>query len=292
MKISGSMVVYNEADNIEMALLSTKDFCNEMIIVDDYSDDGTPNIIKKVCKREGIKYKLIYPKKEDRGKIYETRSLSLKNCTGDWILVVDGDFIFHTSGTNNIQNILKEIKGKENMNINLYFPMVFLYGDYWHTIIHRPIGIPHPYFIKNTNSLICKRDNRFFKYQSNTPIIKQQTSTMYGFHAGGVKTPRMLLYRRYWTEWRELNRFDLYPDCWDYVKSKVGDNIEEKSKIYFRDYMKSYIPYDSKRYCYYPAILKEKMNRNGNYKMLYENGKIVGRSDVGKVIDLPGKFTI
>ena len=290
MEICGCMVTYNEAENVEMAIESSKEICDRMVIVDDGSTDNTVELIKQSCEKHRLDYNLI--RRKYTGMIHDTRDLALKNCKGDWILVTDGDFIWHTSGRNNVKGLKSLAKKYNNQNVHLYFPLAFLYGDYWHTLTNRPIGYPHPYFIKNNKSLHCVKDKRFFRYTTKQPIIKKSSNTIYGFHAGGVKSARMLMYRRFWTPWREYEKFKKWPTAWDYVRYCVGDNIKLASCRYFRDYMKAFSKYDTTKHGYYPYILKQKMKRPNKCLRLLHNksGNIIGRSDIGRVDKLTGSF--
>lgn len=288
MEITACMVTYNEAENIEMAIESAMAICTRIVIVDDGSLDKTVSIAKKTCERLDIDNTIILLK--HTGKIYDTRSLALKRCKGDWILVTDGDFIWHTSGTNHVKGLPNLIRKRGSENLHVYSPLAYLYGDYWHTLKTTPVGYPHPYFIKNHSSLKCIRDQRFFKYSTKDPIKKLSTTKIFGFHAGGVKSAEMLLYRRFWTPWRELNNFKKYPTAWDYMKHNVGDNIALKSKRYFRDYMLAWMRFNSKKYSYYPKILKKRMKDKDCLKLIYNGKRIVGRNDIGDVSQLKGSF--
>lgn len=288
MEICACLVTYNEAENIEMAIESAKAICSRIVIVDDGSTDKTVEIATRTCER--LHFDNTITKLRHTGKIYDTRSVALKRCKGDWILVTDGDFIWHTSGTNHVKGMVNLIKKRSSENLHVYSPLAYLYGDYRHTLKSTPIGHPHPYFIKNDNSLKCIRDQRFFKYSTKEPIKKTSTTKIFGFHAGGVKSAEMLLYRRFWTPWRELANWKKFPTAWDYVKHNVGNDITRKSRLYFRDYMKAFAPFNSKKHCYYPKILKKKMQNKECLKLLYGGKRIVGRNDIGDVSKMNGSF--
>jgi len=88
MKISIIMPVYNEKNTIKEIIrrvnaVKLKDINKEIIIVDDYSSDGTREILK------GIKEKVILHDK-NRGKGAAIRT-GLKYATGDLVLIQDAD---------------------------------------------------------------------------------------------------------------------------------------------------------------------------------------------------------
>jgi tetratricopeptide (TPR) repeat protein len=83
MKLSLAMIVKNEADNLGRCLESAKGLADEMIVVDTGSTDRTIEIAKANGARVG---QFVWT-----GSFAEARNYSLSLCTGDWILVLDGD---------------------------------------------------------------------------------------------------------------------------------------------------------------------------------------------------------
>ena len=81
MKISASIIVYNEEDNIS-ELCQSIDFVDEIVIVDSDSTDKTPEIARrftaKVFNHEFRGYK-------DKHEFADAQT------TGDWILWIDAD---------------------------------------------------------------------------------------------------------------------------------------------------------------------------------------------------------
>ncbi|HRY52902.1 MAG TPA: glycosyltransferase family 2 protein [Candidatus Portnoybacteria bacterium] len=89
MKLSIIVPVYNEKSTVEQLLAKLEtldlDVAKEIIIVDDFSTDGTREIIKKY---EG-RHKIIYHEK-NRGKGRALRS-GFAEVSGDWVVVQDAD---------------------------------------------------------------------------------------------------------------------------------------------------------------------------------------------------------
>lgn len=83
-KVSANIIVKNEIKNIEKCINSIRPYCNEIVIVDTGSTDGTLEFLKE-CK--GIK---LYEKKWN-DHFADMRNYAKSKCTGDWILVIDGD---------------------------------------------------------------------------------------------------------------------------------------------------------------------------------------------------------
>jgi len=88
MKLSVIVPVYNEKQTIQKILSQIREqhIHKEIIIVDDFSDDGTREIIKKEINAET---KILYHCK-NKGKGHAVRT-GVKHATGDIILIQDAD---------------------------------------------------------------------------------------------------------------------------------------------------------------------------------------------------------
>ena len=86
MKISAMVLTKNEEKNIERCLKSL-DFCDEIIIVDDYSTDKTIEIINNV----GNKNLCSVHKRQLNNDFAQQRNFGLSKANNEWILFVDAD---------------------------------------------------------------------------------------------------------------------------------------------------------------------------------------------------------
>src|SRR3990167_4800317 len=84
MKISAVILTKNEEKNIQRALKSV-DFCDEIIIIDDYSTDNT---LKKL-KTQNSKVKIF--KRELNLDFSQQRNFGMGKCKNNWILFIDAD---------------------------------------------------------------------------------------------------------------------------------------------------------------------------------------------------------
>lgn len=94
MNISGVVLTKNNEDIIARCLKSIS-FCNEIIIIDDYSDDNTTKIVRKFNAK-------IY-KRHLNDNWAAQRNFGLTKTSGDWTLFVDSDEVVSKS-------LQKEIK--------------------------------------------------------------------------------------------------------------------------------------------------------------------------------------
>src|SRR3972149_11239736 len=80
--ISAVVITKNEEKNIERCIKSLL-WCSEIVVVDDYSDDKTVKLAKKL----GAK---VYQHSLDND-FSEQRNFGLLKAKGDWVLFVDAD---------------------------------------------------------------------------------------------------------------------------------------------------------------------------------------------------------
>src|SRR3989344_5266146 len=86
--LSAVVLTKNEERNIERCL-GGLDFCNEIIIVDDYSNDRTLEKIQKALKSKV--YKVFH--RELKGDFADQRNFGLSKTGADWVLFIDADEI-------------------------------------------------------------------------------------------------------------------------------------------------------------------------------------------------------
>jgi len=84
MKLTAVILTKNEEENIERCLKSV-DFCDEVIIVDDFSEDKTLAQIHKVHKV----YKVIQRRLD--GNFAEQRNFAMEKAKNEWVLFLDAD---------------------------------------------------------------------------------------------------------------------------------------------------------------------------------------------------------
>lgn len=117
MKLSIIMPVYQEKDTIRMIidLVKKADIGShekEIIVVDDYSTDGTREILKEVEKNEP-EIKFFY-KERNGGKGSAIRE-GFKHATGDYVIVQDADLEYDPA------DIIKLIRGLEELDADVIY---------------------------------------------------------------------------------------------------------------------------------------------------------------------------
>lgn len=93
--ISLCMVVRNEFEKIEKCILDIARFVDEIVAVDQSSEDGTWEVLKKYCHK--------CEQTENKGFCEPDRQLSLTLASGPWALVIDADEFLDAD----LKNLLK-----------------------------------------------------------------------------------------------------------------------------------------------------------------------------------------
>ncbi len=83
--LSGIVLVKNEEKNI-VDCLESIDFCDEIVVVDDYSEDRTVDLIKQL---KNPKITIVQRKLD--GDFAAQRNFALSKAKGDWVFFVDAD---------------------------------------------------------------------------------------------------------------------------------------------------------------------------------------------------------
>jgi glycosyltransferase involved in cell wall biosynthesis len=276
----------DEEEWIGLNLQSLKDFADEIVVVDS-STDRTPEIIEEVASEYNLNLRLIRYEVDGWVKTKEHAELSniaLRNTSFRWVVRWEGDFI----ASDSIMKIKEDIL---NSNPNIYhvisFPTVNLDGDIFHQNKGGELNIearPHTYsdalMYKDIRQYEVLRVPLWYK-PSYKYVLKGE---YFIFHMGTVKNARRLLFRYFWLKWRKTNDYNRFPRIEDYVgygiKKDWGvDNIEEAVRYYMNEILcKSLVPYDKSRFGEYPELLKKELE-NPRYKVIYKDGKIIGRND-------------
>ena len=98
MTLSVAIITFNEERIIGKTLSAISDLADEIIVVDSFSTDSTPDIIKKLNVR-------FY---QEKWQGYaKQKNLAISKCTGNWILVLDADEVITEDLKLEIKNLLQ-----------------------------------------------------------------------------------------------------------------------------------------------------------------------------------------
>ena len=240
------MCTWMEEKMVPLALESSKDFVSRYIIVD--KDGGTVPVIEACRDKWGLDME-IYVKPEM--SLRESRAFALTRIDEPWVLIQDGDEVFHTDGPNSI-NRLRRFMDKPN--IVLTAPKNRLINDFGHTDPKLPQLAYHKFLYQNNGTL------RIPSLEWDFPIMdgwKIYLPRPYIFNCI-IKSPKRNFLRTFWREWCQLTEeYIKYPNLEDYVREELGINVEFESAKWNEKNIKSLIIYDEERWGYYPEVIRK-----------------------------------
>ena len=82
-RISLNVVVFNEEARLEECLVDARDYVDEIVVVDQMSTDGTPEIAERLAD--------VFIRDVAHGHAEPSRELAAARSSGDWILILDAD---------------------------------------------------------------------------------------------------------------------------------------------------------------------------------------------------------
>ena len=115
----------NEAKNIADCIASVSDL-DEIIVIDDFSTDGTPNIAKKLGAQV-----FTHPLNEDWSN---QRNFGISKCTKDWIFIIDAD----ERAPKDLINKLISLSQKSQDNFSYRISRICKFKH--HSITHGPLS--------------------------------------------------------------------------------------------------------------------------------------------------------
>nr|WP_246141065.1 glycosyltransferase [Bacillus marasmi] len=144
-KICLCMIVKNESRIIERCLNSAKTIVDYISICDTGSTDGTPEIIKKWCKENGINGKVHFEPFKNFG-YNRTKAVSLAQETfsdSDYLLLLDADMILEVQPNFNKSSLEKDqyLTMQYNGKIKYWLTRLLKTSLPWHSV-----GVTHEYW--------------------------------------------------------------------------------------------------------------------------------------------------
>lgn len=122
-KLSLFIITYNEEKNLRLCLESASSICDEIIVVDSLSSDGT----KQIAESFNAKF---YTRKFDG--FAAQKSYALSKCSGEWALSLDADEFINAELAQAIKQTIesdnKEINGYNLLRINYFLGRCMKYS--------------------------------------------------------------------------------------------------------------------------------------------------------------------
>lgn len=121
-KLSVVIITRNEEKNIKECLESVK-WCDEIVVIDDYSEDKTAEIAKKL----GIE---VY-KRHLNNNFASQRNFGLEEAKGEWVLFVDADERISAELADEIKQVTQKTAYAKNCVNGFFIKRMDWFGEGW-----------------------------------------------------------------------------------------------------------------------------------------------------------------
>lgn len=282
MRISSSMICWNEAQTIDLALKSLVDFADEVVIVDTGSFDGTQRIAQETMEVLNLSGQI---KQARVTKLVDARMKSFLLCDGDWILMQDSNIVLSNALK---QEMLKHTNDSKDIGT---IRSLNLMGDYCHFFKNLPFMAGHRIFVKRKLAKWDKNVDRpkFIGtgklYEGRAVNLSRVRPAWRSFYRGepfdsryfkkgeknnGLKTNHM-------ARWQAM---DKYHSLVDFLVAEDGKSLRDVMCIapgwYLEQLQREATTLTREFRQGLPEVIVEEL-KNPRYKLIKDGDKIVGR---------------
>jgi glycosyltransferase involved in cell wall biosynthesis len=300
--ISAVVRVRGEEEWIEPCLLSIRHFADEILVLDNGASQGTHKALDRLQESLG---RLVRLERCPQLDLFQLSNLGLEGSRFRWVIRWDADFVAHTSGPGDIQNLRRYLLGLDPRRYHLvYVAAAEVAGDLFHQFPDRMIrfdGQAHTAsrwaryarVEGDLNRSVLAFPDRILREGSSLRIalealrvpkfyrILRWKQVAY-FHVNVKSAPHTLM-RHFWLEWLRQGDFRAFPSLESYARAQIRDrwgaqDPDEASRQFMAHYCKGLARFDADRCGPYPELLHPFLTRP-RYRVEYRDGGIFGRRE-------------
>ena len=292
MGISAVVAMKNEEYTLPFCLESLIGFADQVIVIDNGSEDKSLELAKKFKKKHGnsIEVTII----EMPGALLgDCREAGLNATKYQWHLRWDADMIAHTDGNFDMKILRKKVLSDPTPR-TIQLPRINITGDFFHARINEEWDEGEPILMWFNKDIHYREYGKFDTIKVPKYYKQFKEKTNYYFHIMGLKADINLIHRFHYFTWRELynqygnaNKPDYVEDYNLFVDKRNQYLFEttDVSKIkyrYQRQQVQSLHKFDLNKFGDFPEVLKsETKSKNQRFQILYKDDKPFTRIDLG-----------
>ena len=279
--ISAVISMKDEEYTIETCIRSLIGFADQIICIDNGSQDKSVEIVKKL-ENEYVNLELVCLPGALLG---DCRNEGLRRSKYSWHLRWDADMIAHTTGPNSMTNLRKKILNSDRPR-TIQLPRINLNGDLYHTTKGKEEDNGEPILMRFTKDIIYKEFGKFDSIKVPYYYKQIKETKNYYLHCQGLKSDENLIHRFHYFTWREYTNqfpeFNLSKEEFIQRRNLYYFNTNNPHEIkyrYQRQNVLRFIKYDPKKFIDYPIELKNLMKKNNRFEVVYKKDKPFTRID-------------
>lgn len=248
MKIAAVMCTWEEPNMAPLAIESVKDYVDEIVCVDKPGPSRTDLIVQEACDMWGLPCKIY----RNDMRLRDARLYAFWKSDADWIVVLDGDEVYHTDGPGGAHRFRELIETGPRACV-YRAPMNYLYLDLLHTRTSQPQMAGHRFLYRNEG---VKPAGLRDLPQQKGPIVN--LPDVYKFNCGVKPLPRIFMRRKHWVTWSKRYDGPLDFDEWLFTfKGKRPEDLVPRDPYAADDV----VLYDPEEWGPRPKIIKEHIER-------------------------------
>lgn len=288
--ITAVVAMKNEEYTLPFCLQSLIGFANQIVIIDNGSDDTSLQKAHAFKNKFGNQVEVDIIEMPD-ALLGDCREAGLQATKYQWHLRWDADMVAHTDGVLSIKNLKNKILADSTPRA-IQLPRLNLNGDLHHCDPGKVKDQGEPILVWFSKHVIYQEFGKFDTIR--VPFFYQQVQeeNHYYFHCQGLKSDENLIHRFHYFRWREIlntnskEKLPSYAHKLDTFKNERNLYLFETNEpcsLKYR-YQKQLCPkfekYDKNKYLPYPLLLEKEINsRNERFIIQYQNNKPTIRID-------------
>ena len=290
MGISAVVAMKNEDYTLPLCLNSLIGFADQVIIIDNGSEDNSLELAKKFKSENNTQVEVDII--EMPGALLgDCREAGLKATRYQWHLRWDADMIAHTDGEFDMKK-LKEKVLKDRTPRTIQLPRINLSGDLFHVTKYKDWDAGEPILMWFNKDINYQEFGKFDSIQVPKYYIQVKESTNYYFHCQGLKSDANLIHRFHYFPWRE--NYNQYNDSNRPEHIKTYEEFVSKRNLflfdtnevcklkyrYQRQCVQNFEKLDLDKFGHFPKVLREETNKKEQrFEIIYKNDRIYNRID-------------
>lgn len=285
--VSAVVVARNESYNLPIVLESLIGFADQIICIDNGSNDDSLLKMKKF--QQQFSSQVLVEVIEAPGKLLgDCRNIGLQHSKFKWHLRWDADMVFRQQIGKYNSQWLKEKISRINYPTAIKLARINLSGDFHHVSkLHKTVDEGEAFLVKRTKNLSYSEHGKFDVLRIPLFYNVIEIPEPIVFHLNHLKALDRIMYRNQYFNWRKSvsnsnsqQDFDSFRKEWE--MKMFGTN--EHNSLMYRFHKKFVLlhsaPLDMELYRPYPEQIQKAIDSgNERFSYKYENGKPVARLD-------------
>lgn len=283
--ISAVISMKDEEYTIGISILSLVDVVDQIICIDNGSEDNSINEVKKVIQL--LKGKIDIELHEmPNALLGDCRNFGLSRTKYQWHLRWDADMIAIKSKNNDMRELRKMVL-RMNKPGAVQFGYINLNGDFNHTVDLHKKSKGEPYLVFFNKDIYYQEIDKFDVIILPKYFKQINTKSHLFFHCGGLKSDKNLIHRFHYFTWRKfsINHRDFKISKTEFINKRnhylFGTTDQKKVKYrYQKQNVHRFVVYNPETEIPYTKEIIEKLEKEGHrFEVVYRNGMPETRID-------------